>query len=1563
MTISENYLKIFDNLTCKNVSYSKSLIEATCKNTTDPLLQKFAEKFFAYLPIDYISKNKYEIFIELAKDTYKFFQKRETGSKKIEITSHDNNGKNFLSIKLINTDKPFIVDSLKCLFARINTNIKFLFHPVISAKRDKDGNLLSIDDNDNAKESLVSIIIYTKSHDENFISYIRNEIISLLDKVEYTYESWPEFLKKADDLSKAMSSDKQIYDFLEWIKADNFTFLGYAKFGKHGKLEESVGDSEICSAASIVYGLSNKSNIDLGQVNRISPVHKNSFMDYAKIINGDDSHIFLGLYSSDIYYTSVHNIPVLKEKLADLLKMSEFPVGGHNYKNLKAIIEALPREALFSLETQPLHCIATHILSAMATSSIRVFVNPNHSGEFINVLVFLPRERLSPDVHSNINKYLSEKFRAHMVSDYITEIHQNFCYLYVTFSIEDVTALAIDVSEIENDIDDISSYWPDSVKKLLTKNYGEYDARNLSEYVDIFPKNYQYESTAESAVEDISYIQKLEGKSGILFNLETLSDKSHELKIYTTTKRDLSNLMPLIENLGFKAIDEEVFELTTKDNNKIWIYKFDLESENLPEDLRRENLKKNAEEALKKMEEGTLHMDILCKLVALAGFNWRDVMIVRGLSRYLHQTGFQYGKEYTLTALIKHYNYTSKLLDLFRFRLNPNEASKEKEDETIDSLNSYLLNVTSSAEDKVLRSMLGIVMAIVRTNCYQKSKDGSFKSYISFKFNSSKVPGLPLPVPYAEIFVYSSDFEGIHLRGGRVARGGLRWSDRGEDYRTEVLGLMKAQMTKNAVIVPVGSKGGFFVRFAADKMSRDEYMARVVECYKNFLRGLLDITDNIVNFETTSPEDTVLLDDKDPYLVVAADKGTATFSDYANSVSAEYNFWLGDAFASGGSAGYDHKKMAITAKGAWISVTNHFATMGIDVQKDPITVLGIGDMSGDVFGNGMLLSRAIKLVAAFNHIHIFLDPDPELNKSFEERQRLFETPGSKWSDYDSKILSKGGRIFSRSSKTLELTDEIKALLGISHDTIDPDSLINAMLKMKVDLLWNGGIGTYIKATSESHLDIGDKSNDNLRCNGKDVGAKVIGEGGNLGVSQLGRIEFSKIGGKINTDFIDNSAGVDCSDHEVNIKIAMRQAISSGKIALEKRNKLLEDMTSEVADLVLEDNFKQTQAITIMEKSEAFNTEMFGRFISELEKNSILDRAVEFLPNDSEISRRIAAGEKMTRPELSVLLSYSKMMIYNDLFKSKISEDDYFERYLINYFPASMGENFKDEILSHPLKKEIILTVVTNKMVNFISGPIINYIHKETSAPICDITRAYITICEIFGMDILWEQISELKNVTSDIKIAAFSDLILATRKGISWLVRNSGHHIKIKESVDYYSKDAMRIISSMEDLLSGHSKNKLQSKIDRYVKAQIDEQTASKISALDYIISAFDIIATSKQTSLENTEVAKVYFKIGEKFSIDWLKKSCDTIVGQSYWDRLSIYAIKDDLYDKQRRLLQKVIEVTSGRIDLSEWVKNHNGYAQDFIDFVDDLRLQENININMIILANKKFEMFLRKV
>ncbi len=1564
MTVKKNYLKTFDNLACKNVSYNKLLIDATCKDNDDKLLKQFVDRFFSYLPFDYLSKNKDDIFIKLAKDAYNFFSHRKGSERKIEITNSEDNGKSFIAIKILTTDKPFIIDSLKAMLARIGQNVKFLFHPVIKTKRNNNGNLISIGENDSIDESLVSMIIYTKEYDNNIREYLENQIVVLMNKVESTYESWPSFLSKIDEISKDIENkDEENYHFLQWIRSDNFTFLGYVHFNSKNTIINSIGDKEICDSSAMVEHKENEPEISLGQINKISPVHKNSYIDYVKIRSGKEAHIFLGLYGSNIYYQSIQNIPILRQKLESLLNDSGFARNGYNAKKLRSIAESLPREFLFHTKEDQLYCMTMHILSSMASRNLKMFILPDNSGEFCNILIFLPRIRLSPDVHLKINSYLSDQFKTAILTDYIKEIEKDFCYLYITFPISDMESFDIDIQQIENDIDNISAYWIDATSKAVSQKYAEADLAKLTNYIDIFPKEYQYKYDSNQAVSDIAYISSLNDQQDTLFNLIFVDSNQYKLKIYAQKKQSLSDLIPLIENLGFKAIDEQVFELQNS-IHKMWLYEFDLTADHISSSNTYQDLKHNVEDALDKMYKNLLPVDSLCKLVVLAGFNWRKLVILKGITRYLHQTGFAYGKGYVQLVLIGHYEYTSKLLSLFESKFNPAKISDEEANKTTQWLNEYLTNVSSSAEDKVLHSMMHLISAMTRTNCYQQDNNGNYKHYISFKFSSSKIYWLALPKPYAEIFVYSNNFEGVHLRGGKVARGGIRWSDRGEDYRTEVLGLMKAQMTKNSVIVPTGSKGGFFVRANIDSMNKEEYMKHVIECYKNFLRGLLDLTDNLVNHHIVTPENLVIYDEKDPYLVVAADKGTATFSDYANSVSSEYNFWLGDAFASGGSAGYDHKKMAITARGAWISVANHFSTMGRDVQKDPITVVGIGDMSGDVFGNGMLLSKSIKLVAAFNHMHIFLDPNPDPKLSFDERERLFNTPGSKWSDYNPSLISKGGGVFSRSSKILHLTNEVMSLLGTNKQEVEPDELINIILKAKVDLLWNGGIGTYIKASSESNLEIGDRSNDSLRCNGQDVGAKVIGEGGNLGMSQSGRIEYSKNGGKVNTDFIDNSAGVDCSDHEVNIKIAMQHAITKGKISLEERNEILSKMTDEVAELVLLDNFKQNQALTISEKSNAFNVEMFGRFISYLEQKNMLDRAVEFLPSEAEITKRSSTGEKMTRPELAVLLSYGKMMVSNELTNSKLADEEFFEPLLISYFPKFMQTKFKEEILSHHLKREIIITMIANKMVNELGGATINMIQTDTGALMCDIVRSYAIVSAIFDLDNLWKQVEDSSaDLSSDIQIEMFTDLGKVLRRGISWFIKNLDHPIAISSAISFYAEPAKKINALIGTLILGNSKTKLETKTNYYINHNAKPDLAKKISLLDSLISIFDIIFVSDKTKIIDIEIAKLYFEVGDRFNIDWLRKACEKQINDSYWNKLSIQAIKDDLYDKQRRLLIKIAESQTSSLNLTTWLDKHSNLTMDFINFVDNLKLQENIDLNMMILANKKFEIFLRKV
>ncbi len=1691
-------------LTCQVPNYKSEILSLSKVKSGDPLFSKFVQKFLVYIPVDYRFRDRQELFGEFAHSAFQFFKEKQN-KRKLQIVSTIIENNPAINILLLNDNKSFIVDSIICLLTTLNLKAKFLLHPVIACVRNNDGHLQEIlDIKKDSNESLVHITILG-NFDQKDINSLESALNKTLDQVDTAYNVWSKLLNRVTTISDEIKNNQQLYndnhldynesiDFLNWLKDDNFTFLGMMNFdliSKDFSSEEGVQKiwqgqdirNEVIDiierSASPLY---NNKLVILGKINTLSSVHRSNLVDYilVKKIDQDKKYlsgsIIFGLYSSAIYYQTVTDIPILRQKLQFVLDKAAFPTDGYNTKKLKSIVQSLPKEALVQIDEGDLYCMCLHVLSGMMSRKLKLFIQQDWSGCFINIIIFLSRDRLTPEVHSAINCYLSDTLNGIILSDYMAEVAENFSYLFVTLEVQNKNSLDFEVETIEQELDKISTRWSEDFYHKLCKNFGEYQGGvNFKLFDPIFPIDYREKFNGQTTLIDIEYLKEASIYHKPIFNLIAINNKEFQLKIYSPTpKLALSDLLPSIENLGFKAIDEQSFAIKgTEDIKESWIYEFTLEPLITIEgniDL----LKANVEEALDKISLGLLANDSLSKLIVLSGFNWWQVKLVKALTRYLHQTGFIYGKGYVQLILIKHFLYTKMLVDLFDAKFNPANSSDVSTKTITDSILSYLNKITSSSEDKVLRNMFGIIEAIVRTNCYQSianpinispilchsresgnldpcfrrdditpslidsdllrvdanqvsySSDSSTglnnlsnnnnkhniacRNYFSFKFDSKKVPNLPLPVPFAEIFVYANDFEAIHLRGGKVSRGGIRWSDRGEDYRTEVLGLMKAQSTKNSVIVPFdGSKGGFSLNFTDDNMTRQEYMARVIECYKNFLRGLLDITDNIVNGKIIQPQNTIIYDQEDPYLVVAADKGTSTFSDHANSVSAEYNFWLGDAFASGGSAGYDHKKMAITSKGAWISVASHFLRIpakvayvegfegdverrtaayssvreypstastyksptevdfcrkSIDVQRDPITVVGIGDMSGDVFGNGMLRSNAIKLVAAFNHKHIFIDPQPDPIISFNERMRLFGLPTSNWSDYNQQLISKGGGIFERSSKSILLSTEAKLLLKIDIDQLTPEQLIKAILQAEVDLLWNGGIGTYIKASTESHLEIGDKANDNLRVNGRDIRAKVIGEGGNIGVSQQGRIEYSKLGGQINTDFIDNSAGVDCSDHEVNIKIALNQAMSSKKISLEERNKLLSTMTKQVEELVLVDNYKQNQALNIMQLSRISTIEIFSQFIDTLEEEKLIDRTVEFLPTREELNRRVLNKESITRPELCVLLSYSKRSVYHDLITATFSKDKYFESYLINYFPALMQEKFREEILSHPLKHEIIRTVVTNKIINQLGGPSLNLIKRDTGAALCDIVRSYTIICEIFDLDNLWTIVESLPStIEYKVKIDMFTELAKIMRRGISWFLKHIKHPINISDTIDEFYEPARMLSKVVSNSLLGEAKNKFDDKVKQYTLLGVTDEIAQRVATLDSLVSVFDIIYIAKRTQATNNDVASLYFATGNKFSIDWLRKACDKQLNDSYWNRLSTQSLKDDLYDKQRQLLTKIINKSKVNIDLDLWIDNNIDSASIFLDFVKGIRLQENIDLNILILANKKFETFLRKL
>lgn len=1045
-------------------------------------------------------------------------------------------------------------------------------------------------------------------------------------------------------------------------------------------------------------------------------------------------------------------------------------------------------------------------------------------------------------------------------------------------------------------------------------------------------------------------------------NYESENSYNYILKIFSPNgKMILSDILPVIENLGFKALEEyNIIYLQDPGKEDFYIHNFVLDSAGK---ILQDDYKQKVESVLDAVINSSFINDRINTLASIAEFDCKQITIVRALIRYMLQTTIPYSEALMQKTLIQHHKYTKGLIHLFQFLFHPNFINSDSVDSQLKFLSLYLKDVKNSTEDTILRIMMGLVQSITRTNAYMDSCKHNIFEYIAFKFDSIKVPYLPKPLPFAEIFVYSKNFEGVHLRGGKVSRGGIRWSDRVEDYRTEVLGLMKAQMTKNTVIIPVGSKGGFILKFNSDGLGADEYKSLVVKCYQNFLRGILDITDNIVEKEIVHPKGVVVRDSKDPYLVVAADKGTATFSDFANQISAEYKFWLGDAFASGGSVGYDHKKMGITAKGAWISVKRHFHNMNMNPEKDNIAVVGIGDMAGDVFGNGMLRSKTIKLVAAFNHMHIFIDPNPEPAKSYEERVRIFNMPISTWKDYNQDIISEGGGVFDRNAKEIHLSKEIQKLLDISVSVLKPYELIKAILCAKVDLIWNGGIGTYIKASTESNSDVGDKHNDLVRCDAIDIRAKVIGEGGNLGLTQCGRIEYSRYGGKINTDSVDNSAGVNCSDHEVNIKIALQEAFASQKITIAQRNKLLEEMESEVGELVLQDNWKQTQAITFSERIPTLTIEMFSNLLDEIENAGLLDRRTEYLPTPVELTKRASNRESMTRPELSVILAYSKIYYYNNIVENKILQEEYFTPYLINYFPEKMRKEFAKEILNHPLKKEIIATVITNRIINQLGGATLNNIAYNTDASVISIVLAYITVMDIFQLDKLWNDLEKLRNhLKIEVYLELFFELVKVLRRGITWLLKHQRNLENISSNISFYKESATRLITDLPSIFTEKWKHRYDKKTQHYAK-NIDINLAKSIANLEVFISLFDIIYISKKTDWKDSSVASLYFNVGEAFYLDWLRKTCDRQNTGLYWHSLALQGIKDDIYAKQRKLSYYLCHnIKEPQTAISSW-DFLTTYSSLMLNIVKELQKFDNININMIVVANKKLDRVIQKL
>lgn len=1581
----ENIQKLIEQVTdlAHKNKYSQNFIE-------------FTENFFAEMQSRDFKDYTIEEMLNLAKLSFDFFQTKKPGEFKIKIDNSHNKKDNYTILEVVNDDMPFLVDSMAIQIEKLGIKVKNALHPIYTPKRDKNHKLTEVNGGLKA-ESVIQFHLSAITDKESEI--LETQIKKTLETVKLVVEDFKvmsEFVAKlGKEISKNKIGAEEGEEFFEWLNQGNFIFLGVKEFEvkeKAGKFtlvpnQESALGVFKSPYEEFVPSVKNFANSNPKEVEDSikkpyvleilksrykSQIHRNTMSERIRVQKFSDSgevigeYRIIGLFTNSAYSQTVTEIPRLRKKIAYVIKESGFVKGSHNYKDLISTIESYPRDELFQSTRDDLLRITRSIVLICGRNEVRFFARRDKFDRFVSCLIFTPRERSNSELRDKIREYLSKKYNGYVVDSFVQITESNLTRLHIIIRTDNKIP-NVDEEKIEQEISEMTKIYSDALAEEIKLKFGEEQTNELfRKYKNAFSVSYKNRFDARRAAIDISRIEECLQKNEIIFNLyksSAVEKEISELKIYSPQKElILSEVMPILESFGFNVIHEHTYQITFEKNSNVWIHYFRLNLSKSGTEFN-EEIKKDFEDTISLICCGVVDIGFLNRLVVSSKLSWKEVYMLRAYMRYLYQAGYRYNQTYVADILVKNSKITNLLVELFETKFNPKLKLSHKDryaeiEKVSNKIKNELNKVSDASHDLAIRKFFGVINATLRTNFYQTSELGHFKGYLSFKFDCKKVPDLPLPLPYAEIFVYSKDVEGVHLRGGRVARGGLRWSDRQEDFRTEVLGLVKAQMTKNAVIVPVGSKGGFVVKKDTSGMTRDEFLQEGIKCYKTFLRGLLDLTDNVVNNKIVHPNNVVMHDDSDPYLVVAADKGTATFSDIANSISAEYNFWLGDAFASGGSVGYDHKKMGITAKGAWISVKRHFREMGIDTQSEDFTVAGIGDMAGDVFGNGMLLSPHIKLVAAFNHMHIFLDPNPDAKKSFAERERMFNLSRSTWMDYDKSLISKGGGIFERSAKSIKLTEEVKKLLAVNEDEMSPNALLTAILKSPVDLLWNGGIGTYVKAMDESNEDVGDRANDAIRINGNELCAKVIGEGGNLGFTQKGRIEYALNGGRINTDAMDNSAGVDCSDHEVNIKIALTAAMRDKKITLEERNKILEKMTDNVSHLVLEDNRLQTQAITIAQSQGSAILSSQAQFISSLEKSGLLNRQIEFLPSKKEIAKRQMDKVGLTRPELCVLLAYSKMDIYNRLLSSKLVDDEYFTEELISYFPELMQKKFAEEIENHQLRREIIATQITNFTVNHVGIHFINQIASETGFSTVEVIRSFIIACDSFGLRKVWQEIEELNNdVAPHIQTQMFVATLKLLERSILWLLRGAKTSGGLTKVVERFRKIATELAAILPKVLAEASKDSYERKIERYCLNNVEEKLAAKVASFDPIASVFDIAEISEKSKLDLKTIAKIYFAVGTRFSLKWLRSKISDIQSDDYWQRLSGKTIIEDLYSYQMKIATQIVDHNCDQKDcdldeIEEWISTVNILVERYDNFISELKIHPNPDLSMFVVA-----------
>jgi glutamate dehydrogenase len=1474
-----------------------------------------------------------------------------------------------LVLDIVTDDMPYLVDSVTTRLNRHKAEISLLVHPLLRVRRDVTGALQEIvgvcseaeaqdkpGDGASANGELTESWIHVELEppgDRVTAEGLETDLRHVLEDVRVAVEDRGRMAGVAcglaDDLDRQPGSDEAEFgDLLRWLTDGNFIFLGYREYD----LVKSAGGTGLRPVPGTGLGILRHDRqggqsprklstqvarraqdpgerLVLAKANSRSTVYRANYLDYVSVKKlGPDGTVtgefrFLGLYSHAAHTAPIASVPVIRRKVAQVLAEAGLSPDSHDGKDLVEILEDYPREELFEISAGELTPIALGVLRLSERKQTRLFLRRDRYGRYMSCLVYLPRDRYTTKVRLRAQEILREALNGTSVDYSATVGDSALARLHVVIWGEKGHPVPqVDAAALERKLAAAVRSWDEDLSAEAIRVLGEERARTLLDLCGtVIPETYKADVSAADAVDDLATMLGLR-ESGREFAVRLVEHPERwTLVVYRSgSPITLSDVLPQLQHMGVEVVDEHPYQFTGSSNvGSFWIYEFGLRP---PAAAASGSLREVFEDALTALWHGQTEDDGFNALVLTAGLTWREVTLLRAAAKYLRQGGVRFSEDYVQRVLRSNAAITRLLVRLFESRFDParQNGTAERCEAITEEIRGQLDEVVSLDADRILRSYLAVIDATLRTNYYRTQSPGDVEGPrpLVLKFDPSTIPGLMQPRPKFEIYLYSPRLEAVHLRFGRVARGGLRWSDRQEDFRTEVLGLVKAQEVKNAVIVPSGAKGGFVCKQLPDPSDREAYQAEVLACYKTFIAAMLDVTDNIEADQVVPPPEVVRRDGDDPYLVVAADKGTATFSDTANEVAARYGFWLGDAFASGGSEGYDHKKMGITARGAWESVKVHFAALGMNPDTDDFTVVGIGDMSGDVFGNGMLLSGHIKLVAAFDHRHVFIDPAPDPAASFAERQRMFDLPRSSWADYDPAVISPGGGVWPRGAKSVPVSPEVRTVLGLDAAVIalSPDDLISAILAAPVDLLWNGGVGTYVKATYESHADVGDRSNDAVRIDATRLRARVVGEGGNLGLTQAARIQYSLGGGLVNTDFIDNSAGVDTSDHEVNIKILLADAIRAGDIPATARHQLLNDMTDEVAELVLRHNYGQNMALAAARSQAPSLLHVHARYLRKLVRDKRLDQEQDVLPGEREIAERRSAGVGLTTPEFALLLAHTKISAAEDVLASSLPDDPYLRRVLDAYFPAQLRAAFADRMESHPLRREIITTSVVNEMIDTSGTTFLFRLIEETGASVPNLTRAWLVARDVFDMAAFWAQVKELEGRVS---LAAQITLLLEGRKlterAARWLLHNRRPPFDIQATVAFFADGVRTVRAGLPKLLTGRDLAGFDERRDSYLALGVPLDLAERVAAMVPEYSAFDIVQVASEAGRPVEETADVYFDLADRLQITRLRDRITALPREDRWSTMARAALRDDLYAAHASLTRDVLGVSGSGV------------------------------------------------